>query len=54
MPCSCGVAAGVFQVLADAAVDVRLVTTSEVDISFLLADSNVDAAVSALKKAYQL
>lgn len=54
MPCSCGVAAGVFQVLADAAVDVRLVTTSEVDISFLIADSNVDAAVSALKKAYQL
>lgn len=54
MPCCCGVAAGVFQVLADAAVDVRLVTTSEVDISFLIADSNVDAAVSALKKAYQL
>ena len=41
-----GVAAQVFQTLADANIDVRMVTTSEADISILVGRDQLDAAAA--------
>lgn len=44
-----GVAAAVYEALAEAGVETKLTSTSEVDISIILADRFTDAAVSALQ-----
>lgn len=44
-----GVAAAVYEALADTEVETKLTSTSEVDISIVLADCFADAAVSALQ-----
>lgn len=44
-----GVAAAVYEALADAGVETKLSSTSEVDISIVLADCFADAAASALQ-----
>lgn len=49
-----GVAARLFTVLADEGVEIKLVTTSEVDISCLIYEKDVDRAVSAITKEYGL
>lgn len=47
-----GVAARLFRLLAANEVDVKLVTTSEVDISFLIYDKDTDKTISAIKKEF--
>ncbi len=47
-----GVAARLFRLLAANEVDVKLVTTSEVDISFLIYDKDTDKIISAIKKEF--
>lgn len=47
-----GVAAGLFTVMAANGVEIKLVTTSEVDISYLIYDRDVDRAIAAIKKEY--
>lgn len=52
MPAHSGVAAGVFSVLAKEKIDTLLITTSEVDISLVVAIANSDKANELLKKEY--
>lgn len=47
-----GVAAKLFTLLANNGIEVKLVTTSEVDISYLIYDKDVDRAIEAIKKEY--
>ena len=47
-----GVAAKVFTLLADAGIQVFLVTTSEVDISLLISAHSLSDALSVISKAY--
>ena len=49
-----GVAAKLFSVLAKNNIEIKMVTTSEVDISFLVYANFVDKAVSAIKKEFEL
>lgn len=49
-----GVAARLFAVFACNGVEVKLVTTSEVDISYLIYEKDVDKAVEAIRKEYEL
>ncbi len=49
-----GVAAGLFTVLANEGVEIKLVTTSEVDISYLIYEKDVDKALNAIKKEYDI
>ena len=49
-----GVAAGTFDIIANLSADVRLVTTSEIDISILVPKSDFDTALEAFKNAYGL
>lgn len=49
-----GVAARLFTILAETGVEIKLVTTSETDISFLLYDKDIDKAVEVIKKEYFL
>jgi aspartate kinase len=49
-----GVSAGFFGALADAGVNVELISTSEIRISVLVRDSDVDAAVQAVHAAFGL
>ena len=49
-----GVAAKFFQVLADAEVPVRMITTSEIRIAVVIADEYVPQAVRAVKAAFDL
>ncbi len=49
-----GVAAGLFTVLANEGVEIKLVTTSEVDISYLIYEKDVDKAMNAIKKEYNI
>lgn len=49
-----GVAAGLFTILANEGVEIKLVTTSEVDISYLIYEKDVDKAISAIKKEYNI
>ena len=46
-----GVAAKVFCVFAEKNIEIKLITTSEIDISILVNHSDVDAAFEALKAA---
>ncbi len=47
-----GVAAKLFTILAQNGIDVKLVTTSEVDISFLIYEKDVDTALSATRNEF--
>ncbi|MCX7842646.1 MAG: ACT domain-containing protein [Clostridia bacterium] len=49
-----GVAARLFTVLAANGIEMKLVTTSEVDISCLIYEKDVDRAIQAIKKEYGL
>lgn len=49
-----GVAAGAFDIIAGLSIDVRLITTSEIDISLLVPKSDFEAALDAFKNAYQV
>jgi len=49
-----GVAAQMFQVLADCGVEVKMVSTSEIKISTVIAQEKMVAAVEALHEAFQL
>lgn len=49
-----GVAARLFTVLAANSIEVKLVTTSEVDISYLIYDKDVDKAIEAIKNEFNL
>lgn len=47
-----GVAAGLFRLLAANEIEVKLITTSEVDISCLIYDKDTDKAIRAIKQQY--
>lgn len=49
-----GVAAKLFTLLANNGIDIKLVTTSEVDISYLIYDKDVDRAIEAIKNEFEL
>lgn len=49
-----GVAASIFTLMAVNGVEIKLVTTSEVDISYLVYDKDVDKAIQAIKQEYDL
>lgn len=49
-----GVAADVFTALAKAEIDVRMITTSENEISLLVIKSDVDGAVKAIKEQFSI
>lgn len=49
-----GVAAGIFTILADEDITVKLVTTSETDISYLIFEKDVDKAINAIKAKYSI
>lgn len=47
-----GVAARLFAILADEGIEIKLVTTSEVDISYLIYEKDVDKATDAIRNEY--
>jgi len=49
-----GVAARLFTILAEEGVEIKLVTTSETDISYLIYEKDVDKAINAIRKEYGL
>jgi aspartokinase len=49
-----GVAAKLFTILASDGVEIKLVTTSEVDISYLIYEKDVDKAINSIKKEYNI
>lgn len=49
-----GVAARLFTILAQEGVEIKLVTTSETDISYLIYEKDVDKAMNAIRKEYGL
>ncbi|HOV26789.1 MAG TPA: ACT domain-containing protein [Pseudobacteroides sp.] len=49
-----GVAAKLFTILAQNGIDLKLVTTSEVDISCLIYEKDIDTALTALKKEFNI
>lgn len=49
-----GVAASVFEVLAENSVEVKLITTSETEISFLVDEKDSDKAIGALKERFNV
>ncbi|HOQ07989.1 MAG TPA: ACT domain-containing protein [Clostridiales bacterium] len=49
-----GVAARIFSILADEGIEIKLVTTSETDISYLIYEKDVDRARNAISKEYGL
>lgn len=49
-----GVAARLFTILAQEGVEIKLVTTSETDISYLIYEKDVDKAITAIRKEYGL
>ena len=54
MVTSCGVAARALQALANASVEVVLITTSDLDISLLVRQQDEDVALEALHTAFAL
>lgn len=54
MVTSCGVAARALTALADAQIDVALITTSDLDISLLVREENEDMALAALCSAFAI
>jgi aspartokinase len=49
-----GVAAKLFTILAGNGIEVKLVTTSEVEISYLIYEKDVDKAIEAIKQEYKI
>ena len=49
-----GVAADVFDTIADLNVDIGIITTSEIDISILVSKANFDTALEAFQRKYHL
>lgn len=49
-----GVAAKLFTLLAEHGIEVKLVTTSEVEISYLVYEKDVDKAIEAIKNEYMI
>lgn len=49
-----GVAAKLFTLLANEDIDIKLITTSEVDISYLIYEKDVDRAINAIEIEYDL
>jgi aspartokinase len=49
-----GVAARLFTLLANEEVEIKLVTTSEIDISYLIYEKDVDKAINAIKNEYEI
>lgn len=49
-----GVAAKLFTILAENGIEVKLVTTSEVDISYLIYEKDVDRAIEAIKSEFAI
>lgn len=47
-----GVSAGIFKAAASVDADVRMITTSEIEIAMLVVKSDVDAVVEAVKKEF--
>ncbi len=47
-----GVSAGIFNAAASVDADVRMITTSEIEISMLVVSSDVDDVVDAIKKEF--
>jgi aspartokinase len=47
-----GVAAKLFTLLASIGIDIKLITTSEVDISYLIYDKDVDRAMDAIRNEF--
>lgn len=54
MPFTCGVAYSAVKALSDCGVTVKLITTSETDISFLVSSADESAAVEAFREAFAL
>ena len=48
-----GVAARVFKAAADAGCDIRMINTSETEISLLVVKADVDATIAAIKKEFE-
>ena len=49
-----GVAAKLYTILASIGIEVKLITTSEVEISYLICEKDVDKAIEAIKKEYHI
>lgn len=49
-----GVAAKLFTVFAEEGIEIKLVTTSEMDISYLVHEKDVDRVIASIKKTYSL
>lgn len=49
-----GVAARLYTILANEGVEVKLVTTSETDISYLIYEKDVDKSINAIKNEYDI
>lgn len=49
-----GVAAKLFTLLAGNGIEVKLITTSEVEISYLICEKDVDRAIEAIKQEYKI
>lgn len=47
-----GVSAGIFKAAANVDADVRMITTSEIEISMLVVNSDVDNVVEAIRKEF--
>lgn len=47
-----GVSAGIFKAAASVDADVRMITTSEIEIAMLVVNSDVDDVVEAIKKEF--
>ncbi len=47
-----GVAARIYTLLANEGVEIKLVTTSEIDISYLIYEKDVDKSINAIKNEY--
>lgn len=54
MVTSCGVAARALSALAEAGVEITLITTSDLDISLLLREQDEDTALQALHQAFEV
>ena len=49
-----GVAARLFTLLANEGIEIKMVTTSEIDISYLIYEKDVDKAINAIKNEYEI
>ena len=47
-----GVASTMFEALADANVNIQMISTSEIKVSVLIAEDDADRAVSAVHRAF--